>query len=73
MLRTVGKGVNLLHLGAFEDTESPIILCALGGLCVSILGVLVPPSMFWAEMEMGSIAEPGKDLPHIWPQVRATE
>ncbi|CAM9371506.1 unnamed protein product [Ectocarpus sp. 6 AP-2014] len=68
VFRKIGKGVSILGLGHFEDTESPIILCALGGLCVSVLGVLVPPSMFWAEFEMGSIAEPGKPLPHIWPQ-----
>ncbi|CAM9780961.1 unnamed protein product [Pylaiella littoralis] len=68
MFRKVGKGVSILGLGHFEDTKSPIILCALGGLCVSVLGVLVPPSMFWAEFEIGSIAEPGRDLPHIWPQ-----
>ena len=69
MFRKVGKGVHALGLGHFEDTKSPVILCALGGLCISILGVLVPPTMFWAEFEIGSIAEPGKDLPHIWPQV----
>ncbi|CAM9358607.1 unnamed protein product [Ectocarpus sp. 13 AM-2016] len=68
VFRKIGKGVSILGLGHFEDTDSPIILCALGGLCVSVLGVLVPPSMFWAEFEIGSIAEPGKDLPHIWPQ-----
>ncbi|CAM9352397.1 unnamed protein product, partial [Hapterophycus canaliculatus] len=68
MFRKVGKGVSLLGLGHFEDTHSPIVLCALGGLCVSVLGVLVPPTMFWAEFEIGSIAEPGKALPHIWPQ-----
>lgn len=69
MFRKVGKGVSLLGLGHFEDTKSPVILCALGGLCVSILGVLVPPSMFWSEFEIGSVAEPGRELPHIWPQV----
>lgn len=70
MFRKIGKGVGFIGLGHFEDTHSPIILCALGGLCVSVLGVLVPPTMFWAEFEIGSIAEPGKELPHIWPQVR---
>ena len=69
MFRKVGKGVHALGLGHFEDTKSPIILCALGGLCISILGVLVPPTMFWAEFEIGSIAEPGKELPHVWPPV----
>lgn len=69
MFRKVGEGVSRLGLGHFEDTRSPIMLCALGGFCVSALGVLVPPTMFWSKVEIGSIAEPGRDLPHIWPQV----
>ncbi len=71
MFRRIGKGVKFIGLGHFEDTKSPIILAALGGVCVSVIGVLVPPTMFWAEFEIGSIAEPGKDLPHIWPQVNS--
>ncbi len=70
MFRKVGKGVSLIGLGHFEDSQYPIILAALGGVCVSVIGVLVPPTMFWSEFEIGSIAEPGKELPHIWPQVR---
>ena len=69
LFRSVGKGVKKIGLGHFEDTKSPVILAALGGLCISTIGVLVPPSMFWAEFEMKSIAEPGRALPHIWPQV----
>ena len=68
LFRSVGNGVKKIGLGHFEDTKSPVILAALGGLCVSTIGVLVPPSMFWSEFEMQSIAEPGRDLPHIWPQ-----
>lgn len=67
--RRLGNGVGKVGLGHFEDTESPIMLAALGGLCVSVIAVLVPPTMFWAELEMETIASPGKDLPHIWPQV----
>ena len=62
-----------MGFGSFEDTDSPILLAALGGLCVSIIGILVPPSMFWSEYEIGSIAEPGKDLPYVWPQVSKTD
>lgn len=69
MFRRVGKGVKVMGLGNFDDTRSPVILAALGGLCVSVIGVLVPPTMFWSEFEIASIAEPGKPLPHIWPPV----
>ena len=70
LFRAVGKGVKAIGFGYFEDTKSPILVASLGGLCISIIGILVPPTMFWSEFEIGSIAEPGKDLPHIWPQVR---
>ena len=39
----------------------------LGGLLVGVLGVLVPPTMFWGEFEIRSLADPSKPLPHIWP------
>ncbi|CAN0041542.1 unnamed protein product, partial [Sphacelaria rigidula] len=65
--RRVGKGVGAIGLGHFENPPAPVILCALGGLSISIIGVLVPPSMFWAEFEIGSIADPSKELPHVWP------
>ena len=70
LFRGVAKGVKRVGLGNFETTSRPILLAALGGLLVSTLGILIPPSMFWSESETGVIAEPGTDLPHIWPQVR---
>ena len=40
----------------------------LGGLLVGILGVLVPPTMFWGEYEIQTLADPiHRPLPHIWP------
>ena len=65
--------MKLTGFGYFEDTKSPILLAAMGGFCISIIGVLVPPTMFWAEYEIGCIADPRKDLPLIWPQVRDFE
>lgn len=72
VFRSVGKGMNKTGLGQFADTKYPVVLAALGGLCASVIGVLVPPTMFWSELEIASIAEPGKDLPNIWPQVGQT-
>lgn len=39
----------------------------LGGLLVGVLGVLVPPTMFWGEYEIQTLADPSRRLPHIWP------
>lgn len=67
--RKVGDGIRKTGLGHFEDNKSPIILAILGGLSVSIIGIFVPPTMFWSEFEMETIAVPGTDLPQVWPQV----
>ena len=40
----------------------------LGGLLVGILGVLLPPTMFWGEFEINTIADNNRPLPHIWPK-----
>lgn len=61
--------VHKIGLGHFEDTPKPVILATLGGLLIGIIGVLVPPSMFWAEFEIGSIADEKVPLPHVWPPV----
>lgn len=63
------KVVKAIGFGDFDTTNRPIVLIALGGLFVSILGVFMPPTMFWSEYEVGAIAEPGKDLPYVWPPV----
>ena len=35
---------------------------------IGIIGVLLPPVMFWGEFEIGTLAAPSTALPHIWPK-----
>ena len=39
-----------------------------GGFVIGIIGVLLPPVMFWGEFEIGTLAAPSAALPHIWPK-----
>lgn len=41
---------------------------AVGGFLVSVIGVLLPPVMFWGEYEMNTLANFDNPLPHIWPK-----
>lgn len=65
MYGKLGLGYN------FEITTCPILMCAVGGLFVGTIGVLVPPTMFWSEGEINTLAVPGTDLPHMLPQVKS--
>ena len=40
----------------------------IGGFLIGVIGVLLPPVMFWGEFEINTLANPGRPLPHIWPQ-----
>lgn len=51
-----------------QEHHTPVRSGLLGGLVVGVLGVLVPPTMFWGEYEIQTLADPSKPLPHIWPQ-----
>lgn len=55
------------------DTN-PLKLSMFGGIGISILGVLVPQTMFWGENEMNTIGSlsPASTLVHIWPTSGAT-
>ncbi|CAM9861958.1 unnamed protein product [Phaeothamnion confervicola] len=65
--RGLGARIKRAGLGDFERGERPLLLAGLGAAAVAALGVLVPPSMFWSEMEMEALAVLGSPLPHIWP------
>lgn len=40
----------------------------LGGFLIGIIGIFLPPVMFWGEFEISTLADPSKPLPHIWPK-----
>lgn len=56
----------LLKMG-FHEHHTPVRSGLLGGLLIGILGVLIPPTMFWGEFEIQTLADPSRRLPHIWP------
>ncbi|CAM9694292.1 unnamed protein product [Discosporangium mesarthrocarpum] len=68
MHKTIGKIVKQMGLGSYKKSDHPIVLSVLGGIVLAVIGVLFPPTMFWSEFEIGSIASPGLPLEHIWPQ-----
>lgn len=35
---------------------------------MGLIGVLLPPVMFWGEYEMNTLANFDNPLPHIWPK-----
>lgn len=62
------KTLNRLFLSiGLHEHHTPVRSGLLGGLLVGILGVLVPPTMFWGEFEIQTLADPSRRLPHIWP------
>lgn len=51
-----------------QEHHTPVRSGALGGLVIGVIGVLLPPVMFWGEFEIGTLAAPSSALPHIWPK-----
>ncbi len=51
-----------------EDQLLPIFAGAVGGFLVGVIGVLLPPVMFWGEYEMNTLANFDNPLPYIWPK-----
>lgn len=56
-----------LRFGLHEH-HAPIKCGILGGFLIGVLGVLLPPVMFWGEFEINTLANPKRPLAHIWPQ-----
>lgn len=57
----------LTRMGLGEH-DAPLLCGALGGLVIGVLGALLPPTLFWGEFELRSIADASIPLAHIWPQ-----
>jgi hypothetical protein len=52
-----------------DEHKTPVLCGMLGGLFVGLLGAALPPTLFWGEFEIKSIADVHLPLAHIWPQV----
>ena len=51
-----------------QEHHAPIKCGVLGGFLIGVIGVLLPPTMFWGEFEINTLANPTRPLAHIWPQ-----
>ena len=51
-----------------QEHHAPIKCGVLGGFLIGVLGVLLPPVMFWGEFEINTLANPKRPLAYIWPQ-----
>jgi H+/Cl- antiporter ClcA len=51
-----------------QEHHAPVKCGILGGFLIGVIGVLLPPTMFWGEFEINTLANPARPLPHIWPQ-----
>lgn len=51
-----------------QEHHAPIRCGFVGGFLVGVIGVLLPPTMFWGEYEINTLADQGRPLPHIWPK-----
>lgn len=79
LLGFLGVGITYLYVQIFtftrfvweklgiNESKRPILAGMLGGITFGIIGVFLPPTMFWGEFEMKTIADPTVDLAHVWP------
>ncbi|KAK9829338.1 hypothetical protein WJX72_005245 [[Myrmecia] bisecta] len=51
-----------------QEHHTPILSGLSGGLLIGVIGVLCPPTLFWGEYEIQTLADPSHPLPHIWPK-----
>ena len=51
-----------------QEHHTPVRSGMFGGFVIGVIGVLLPPVMFWGEFEIGTLAAPSTALPHIWPK-----
>lgn len=51
-----------------QEHHAPIKCGILGGFLIGVIGVLLPPVMFWGEFEINTLAKPSRPLAHIWPK-----
>ncbi|CAD7697947.1 unnamed protein product, partial [Ostreobium quekettii] len=50
------------------EHKTPIMSGLVGGLLIGLIGIFLPPTMFWAEYEMKTLADNSLPLWHIWPK-----
>eukprot|EP00877_Chromochloris_zofingiensis_P002746 jgi/Chrzof1/12472/Cz06g35170.t1 len=63
------KGIKwaLSKLG-LDEHRTPVMSGLTGGLLLGLIGAFLPPTLFWGEFEIRTIADPSIPLQHIWPK-----
>lgn len=51
-----------------QEHRAPVACGTVGGLLLGVLGIFLPPTMFWGEYEINTLADQHRPLPHIWPK-----
>ena len=52
-----------------QEHHTPVASGMVGGFLIGLIGIFLPPTMFWGEFEIRTLANPTKAaLPHIWPK-----
>ena len=51
-----------------QEHENPVRCGVVGGFLIGVIGILLPPTMFWGEFEINTLADNTRPLPHIWPR-----
>lgn len=60
--------VKVVSWVGLHEHHTPVRSGLFGGFVIGVIGVLLPPVMFWGEFEIGTLAAPSNPLPHIWPK-----
>ncbi|CAD7703151.1 unnamed protein product, partial [Ostreobium quekettii] len=63
--RHLKKGAMAVRL---DEKRRPVLCGAIGGVLIGLIGVWLPPTMFWSEYEMETVANPEIKLAHVWPK-----
>lgn len=56
------------HSMGFVESKRPIFTGMFAGLTFGLIGVFLPPTMFWGEFEMRTVADDSVELEHVWPK-----
>eukprot|EP00210_Caulerpa_lentillifera_P003493 g3333.t1 len=57
----------LLYFG-LQEHRTPVKSGFVGGVFIGLIGVFLPPTLFWSEFEMNNMANAGHPLTHVWPE-----
>ncbi|CAM9457455.1 unnamed protein product [Chrysoparadoxa australica] len=68
--KAAAKFIEQKGFGAFDDLHAayPLLKTAVGGVLLGTIGIFLPATMFWSEVELASVADPSLPLPHIFPR-----